>query len=312
MVDAFFEIYKKNAFRSAIEEPALRYFVRFGKDKDRMFSRFRSLQVYLYVINKKNCFGPEIQTRTMTNKELMRQDRIDILAQMPHWGCGLFKEETKYWLENELITHVKDLEKTRILESDNQEKYKNFNEVADSASDPRHLYANPFSFFFRKNVLIKRMFEFLKEHHLFRKYCNDLYPLFREEHGFHENTIFDFLYENGFKDLNIDKAARFFWFCGVIHERDAQITWNAAPKSCMQSNHVHIHERDAQITWNTAPKSCTQSKHMQECRKHLEMCNSLKEKIIDHDQESAALYIKHRISVLRQKRIQISKCAKAG
>merc|ERR1719367_2703934 len=105
------------------------------------------------------------------------------------------------------------------------------------------------------------MFQFLNGHYMFRRYCNDLYPLFREEHGLHEKTIFDFLHDNGLKDLNIDKAARFFWFCGVIHESDAQITWNTVPKSCSQQKHI---------------------------------CNSL-------DKESAALYIKHRISVMCKK-----------
>merc|ERR1719188_1818540 len=82
------------------------------------------------------------------------------------------------------------------------------------------------------------MFDVLNSYDRFKKYCNDLYPFFREDHGFHENTISDFLYDSGSGDLNIDKAARFFWFCGVIHESDAQITWNTAPKSCSPPTHM--------------------------------------------------------------------------
>jgi len=285
MFDTFFDIYKKNAFQSTIEEPAQSYFDKFGEDKDRMISSFRSLQVYAYLINKKNWFGQETQTSVMRNEELLHEDCIDLLAGLPHQSCELFKEETTSWLDNE---YMKDLEKNGILKTNNQEKYKIFNESAAIMSNPTFLLcATRFSVFFRKDVLIKRTFEVLNSYDRFRKNCNDLYPMFKEEHGFQENTIIEFLYDGKFGDLNIDKATHFFWFCGIIREKDAQ------------------------ITSNIVPKYCSRSKRVQDCRQNVEMFTIFKDEIIDHD-DSAAFIMKDEISGLNKRRKQISKCAKAG
>merc|ERR1712151_168901 len=78
-VDVFLDVYKKTAFKDAIEEPALSYFDRFGEHKDKKFLRFRSLLKYLYLINKKNWFGLQMPISLM-NKKLTHEDCVDILA----------------------------------------------------------------------------------------------------------------------------------------------------------------------------------------------------------------------------------------
>merc|ERR1712079_520124 len=126
-------------------------------------------------------------------------------------------------------------------------------------------YANRFAFFFQKKILVEKMFQVMNTYIRFQQYCDDLYPLFKQAHGLHEKGLHEFLYKDGFEDLNIDKAARFFWFCGVIRERDAQITWNTLGFNKFESIAV------------------------QECTKHPDMCNSLNCKSIYHDEQLAAL-----------------------
>jgi len=286
MVDAFLNVYKKNVFMNTIEEPATSYFDRVGDNKDMTFLRFRSLQKYLYLINKNNWFGLQMPISLLTNKKLTHEDCVDILAGLPHDAWDLFKDETNLLRDGEFL---RDSEKTSILESDIKENDRSFCEVTASMRDPRFLlHVNRFAYFFRKEVLVEKMFKVMNKYDRFQQYCNDLYPLFKKGHGFHEKSIHEFLYNSGLEDLNIDKAAHFFWFCGVIQERDAQITWN-----------THGPEK-------------LESKPVQDSEKYPEMCKGINYTSVDHNQESAAFNLKQQISVLRKKKIQLSKFAKAG
>merc|ERR1712232_794838 len=202
-VDVFLDIYKKTAFKEAIEEPALSYFDRFGEHKDMKFLRFRSLLKYLYLINKKNWFGLQMPISLLINKKLTHEDCVDILAGLPHDAWELFKYETNVLPSLEC---VKDSEKGRILESDIQEEDRSFCEVTAMMKHPSFLsYANKFAFFFRKEVLVKKMFEVMSTVERFQQYSNDLYPLFKQEYGFHEKSLHEFLHSSGLEDLNIDK-----------------------------------------------------------------------------------------------------------
>jgi len=126
----------------------------------------------------------------------------------------------------------------------------------------------------------------------FRQYSNDLYPLYKEEHGFHEISLPEFLCSSRLEKLNIDKAAHFFWFCGVIRERDAQITWNTHGPEEFEMNLV------------------------QDSKKDLKKYNGINNNSTGHNQELASFNLNQEVSVLRKKihqmTIQTSKYAKAG
>merc|ERR1712232_31615 len=281
-VDVFLDVYKKTAFKNVIEEPALSYFDRFGEHKDMKFSRFRSLLKYLYLINKKNWFGLQMPI-SLINKKLTHEDCVDILAGLPHDTWELFKYETNA---------LPSISEGRIFETI-QEEDRSFCELIDIMRHPRFLlYANRFAFFFRKEVLVKQMFKVMSTNESFRQYSNDLYPLYKEEHGFHEKSLHEFLYSSGLEDLNIDKAAHFFWFCGVIRERDAQITWNTHGPEEFEMNLV------------------------QDSKKDLKKYNGINNNSTGHNQELASFNLNQEVSVFRKKihqmTIQTSKYAKAG
>ena len=99
-------------------------------------------------------------------------------------------------------------------------------EAAAKRKDKKYKpYADKFAYFLSKEFLVKRMFENLNaegkpEYVGFKKACDDLFPIFKERFFPNEDVdnLLECLYDEYMMNLDVEKAAFFFWWLGVCKE----------------------------------------------------------------------------------------------
>jgi len=239
MAETFLDAHKENAFKSAIQEPAQFYFG-IGEDyKQNDHAYFQAIKGYLFIL--KRWFGYEIPISLHTDHNILDINNFgttDIWSGISDDAWEKFKDEANFGrnfenvqgLNQGMLRDINDRLQGRLHAFEGGK-----GSVVDMASNQNDLrflpYAQKFAFFFRKAFFVEKMFAELyaqkkTEYTYFKNYCNDLYPLFKEEQSFSEDTLFQCLYNADLCCLDIDRTARFFWFCGILKEGDAQVTWN--------------------------------------------------------------------------------------
>ena len=103
---------------------------------------------------------------------------------------------------------------------------------AKEKAKPYKQYADKFSYFFRRDFLVKRMFEVLNsegkpEFVGFKQNCELLFPIFHKQHALPPDcgTLLDFLYDDMLMFIDVDRAARFLYWIGVVMPEYGKITW---------------------------------------------------------------------------------------
>jgi len=240
MAEDFFDEHKENAFKSALHEPARFYFNLCGNSHHRDHVNVHGINGFLCLI--RGWFGCQLPLSPMSTDVETFKGCADIWSGLSDTAWEVFKDEANFGKDFE---GLKKLRPNMLKNSKYGHYWGNHSfvgsyagdmEAAARNKDPRYLsYANKFAFFFRKEFLVKRMFEVLNaegksEYVGFGKACQVLYPLFKQEHGLREETFLEALYDEDLMHLDVDKAARFFWFCGICNDNDAQITWSVSEK----------------------------------------------------------------------------------
>jgi len=234
MVEDFLDTHKENAFKSALHEPARFYFHLCGNVHHRDHVNVHGLNGYLCLV--KGWFGCQMPLSPLSSDTDTFKGCADIWSGLSEKAWAVFQDKANFGKDFE---GIKGLNRG-MLTNRSHGGYNSGHafiggkaadmEAAARRKDPRYLkYANKFAFFFEKEFLVRRMFEVLNaegkpEYAGFRKACEAMYPLFRQEHGFSEDNFLEAMYDEEYI-LDVDRAARFFWFCGICKESEAQITW---------------------------------------------------------------------------------------
>lgn len=98
-------------------------------------------------------------------------------------------------------------------------------------------YVNNFSYFFRREFLVRRMFEVLNsenipEHVGFRKACNALYTVYSQHTEWAvEDSLVEHLYGDELTHLDVDRTTAFFAWLGVC--KPLHVGWAPEPRSGM-------------------------------------------------------------------------------
>ena len=87
--------------------------------------------------------------------------------------------------------------------------------------------ASKFAWFFRKEFVVRRMFEVLNgegkpEYVGFRKNCEELFPIFLVSENFKwDGSMMEFMYDDDLMHIDVERAGRWFWWLGVVKESHA-------------------------------------------------------------------------------------------
>jgi len=104
-------------------------------------------------------------------------------------------------------------------------------------------YVNNFSYFFRREFLVRRMFEVLNsenipEHVGFRQACNTLYAVYtRLTEWAVEDSLLEHLYGHELTHLDVDRTTAFFAWLGVC--KPLRAGWAPEPRSGMAESKIH-------------------------------------------------------------------------
>jgi len=234
MAEDFLDTHKENAFKSALHEPARFYFHLCGNAHHRDHVNVHGLNGYLCLV--RGWFGCQMPLSPLSSDNEAFKGCADVWSGLSDNAWEIFQDEANFGKDFE---GMKGLKKEMLTNRSHGGYNSGHTFIGEKAADmedaartkdPRYLkYANKFAFFFEKEFFVKRMFEVLNaegkpEYSGFQKACEVLYPLFKQEHGFTEDNFLEVIYDEEY-NLDVDKAARFFWFCGICKESEAQITW---------------------------------------------------------------------------------------
>ena len=235
MVEDFLDTHKENAFRSALHEPARFYFHLCGNVHHRDHVNVHGINGFLCLV--RGWFGCQLPLSPLSSDTDTFKGCADIWSGLSDEAWEVFQDEANFGKDFE---GLKGLNRNMLTDRSHGTYSAGHTFVGRNAADmeaaarnkdKRYLkYADKFAFFFKKEFLMKRMFEVLNaegkpEYVGFGRVCEVLYPLFKKEHGFSEDTFLESMYDEDLMHLDVDRVARFFWFCGICKESEAQITW---------------------------------------------------------------------------------------
>ena len=119
-------------------------------------------------------------------------------------------------------------------------------------------YVEYFSYFFRREFLVRRMFEVLNsenkpEHVGFRKACNTLYAVYsRQTKWVVEDNLIEHLYGHDFTHLDIDRTTAFFAWLGVC--KPLRADWTPEPRVVVAESKITNDVAPKETMKNTQPK----------------------------------------------------------
>jgi len=233
MVEDFLDTHKENAFKSALHEPARFYFHLCGNTHHRDHVNVHGLNGFLCLI--RGWFGCQLPLSPLSTDEDTFKGCADIWSGLSDKAWEVFQEEANFGKDFE---GLKGLNSNMLTDNIHGSHHAGHGFVGRNAAcmetaarnkDPRYLkYANKFAYFFRKEFLMKKMLEVLNaegkpEYTGFGKACEVLFPLFKKEHDLIEDTFLESMYDENFMHLDVDRAAQFFWFCGICKRSESQM-----------------------------------------------------------------------------------------
>ena len=122
-------------------------------------------------------------------------------------------------------------------------------------------YVDNFSYFFRREFLVRRMFEVLNsenipEHVGFRKACSALYTVYSQHTEWAvEDSLLEHLYGDELTHLDVDRATAFFAWLGVCKPLGAG--WAPEPRNDMSETKMHDGD-DSRDSIKTPPEIPTE------------------------------------------------------
>jgi len=219
MVETYLDTHKEKAFLSAMQEPARFYYNLCNNIVYRDHVNVHGLNGYLCIIEGSlGCKLPIVA---------MKDDPDVYKGCCNHWK-GLtrnaweevFSKEENFGKQYEGMTGITNTSSdATMLRSSvhGQRKAETFLRNIRNGTDARYdKHANRFAFFFRKEFLVKKMFEFLNQSEEFRMVSSTLFDLYKTCVSIEDGEdILSWLYNNDDYILNIDRAETFFGWCGI-------------------------------------------------------------------------------------------------
>eukprot|EP00468_Gymnochlora_sp_CCMP2014_P007995 CAMPEP_0167753314 /NCGR_PEP_ID=MMETSP0110_2-20121227/7640_1 /TAXON_ID=629695 /ORGANISM="Gymnochlora sp., Strain CCMP2014" /LENGTH=546 /DNA_ID=CAMNT_0007639057 /DNA_START=163 /DNA_END=1800 /DNA_ORIENTATION=- len=234
-IEDYLDSHKMNAFLSAFQEPARFYYHLCGNSHHRDHVNVHGLNGYLCMISG----GLGMNLPMVPYKD----DKDAYKGCTDHWrglrenAWEVFSKPSNFGKTFEGIPELKKAQATTYVRSERQSAYHyRFAKPVASALAERakkgersilqHL--DRFVHFFRREFLVKRLFEVLNsenkpEYHGFRKACNKLFPLYaHDKYISATGGITEYLYDEYFTTLDIDRTADFLAWLGVLKESEGQ------------------------------------------------------------------------------------------
>jgi len=253
IIEDYLETHKENAFMSAFHEPARWYYDVSGNHHHRDHVDVHGLNGWLCLI--RGWFGAQIPIIPESSDGDVFKGCSDVWAGMSSAAWDVFKADKNFGKSYKGLT--KQLKSQMVT---NKKFGSNFNSGRDTGftgPNARHMeneakkkkkmyrpYCEKFAYFFRLQFLVKKLFEVLNaeekaEHIGFRQCCNVLFPIFceRELKVRQAPDFLEFFYDEMLMNLDIHKAARFFWWLGVIKK-----DYTTPIKADELDPQYHVHE----------------------------------------------------------------------
>ncbi|GMH63657.1 hypothetical protein TL16_g03771 [Triparma laevis f. inornata] len=230
----YLETHKENAFMSAFHEPARWYYDVTGNHHHRDHVDVHGLNGWLCLI--RGWFGAQIPIIPEASDGDAFKGCSDVWAGMSKSAWDVFKSNKNFGKSYKGMS--RQLKSSMVTDKRYGSNFSSGVETGFVGRTAQHMengakkkqskyrpYCEKFAYFFRLEFLVKKLFEVLNaeekaEHIGFRKCCDVLFPIFCErELRLREVPDFlEFMYDDMLMNLQIGKAARFFWWLGVIKE----------------------------------------------------------------------------------------------
>lgn len=258
MVEDYLDTHKENAFKSALQEPARFYYDLCSKDHGhRDHVNVHGLNGYLCLV--RGWFGFQLPLIPMDNDPDTYKGCTNMWEGLFEEAWAKFSDPEYFGKSFERVKGLKGsmLKSYRYARHDTTNSFCNTNknaaEIEREAKQKNPIYkecAEKFAFFFRKDFLVKRMFEGLNaackpECIGFKASCDILYPLFKKRYNLYDKTteLTEYLYDENYTNLDIDKAAHFLWWCGVCNEDHALIDVKSEEATTTSTSHLPKKQR---------------------------------------------------------------------
>lgn len=230
-VEDYLDTHKENAFKSAVHEPARLYFDLCGNHHHRDHVNVHGLNGFLCLL--RGGLDVQLPIVPMEDDPDAYKGCADIWAGLDESAWTHFSAADNFGKDFEGIAAFKGPNAKPFLRSASQAGFDSGRTFIGRT--PRDLenrakrgdadllgYFEKFSHFFSKDFLVRRMFEVLNaenkpEHMGFRKSCEVLFPLFKENEGITSDSLLEHLYDEWITNLDVDRTAAFFRWLGVVH-----------------------------------------------------------------------------------------------
>ena len=233
MIEDYFEAHKEKAFLSSLHEPARFYYDCVGNHHHRDHVNVHGLNGWLCLI--RGWFGAQLPLLPQENDGDAFKGCSDVWGGLSDEAWEVFKRDENFGKDYEGIRALRGRKEKMVKEK----KYGNFDSGREftggtgasmernaKKGDSRYRKtASKFAWWFRKEFVVKRMFEVLNgegkpEYVGFREKCEVLFPLFLQSENFKwEGGLMEFMYDDDLMHIDVERAGRWFWWLGVIKEQ---------------------------------------------------------------------------------------------
>jgi len=231
IIEDYTETHKENAFMSSLHEPARFYYDMGGNHHHRDHVDVHGLNGWLCLI--RGWFGAQIPIIPQADDGDAFKGCSDVWSGMSSEAWDVFKRDENFGKSYKGLRALKSNMVTNKSFASNFNSGRDTGFVGHNASameegakkkKKKYLkYAEKFAYFFRRDFLVKKLFEVLNseekaEHVGFRKCLQALFPVFyKVEIGAGDVPDYlEFFYDDMLMNLDLAAASRFFWWIGVI------------------------------------------------------------------------------------------------
>ncbi|GFH49520.1 hypothetical protein CTEN210_05996 [Chaetoceros tenuissimus] len=230
MIEDYLDAHKENAFKSALQEPARFYFELCRDICHKNHVNVHGLNGYLCLV--RGWFGFQLPMIPLVDDVDTFKGCADVWKGLDEDAWTAFSDPKNFGKDFEGIKELNSSMLKSAKYGKGPDAARSFVGANAAATEKRannkdrklFPYAEKFAHFFSKDFLVKRMFEVLNaetkpEYIGFKASCDALFPLFKTGYNLHEETLSEYLYDEFMINLDIDKAAHFFWWCGICNDQ---------------------------------------------------------------------------------------------
>lgn len=229
-VEDYLDMHKLHALTSALHEPARLYFHVCGNTNLRDHVHVHGVNGWLCIL--RGGLGAQLPIICMEEDDQPFKGCADVWAGLDESAWDAFSDPANFGKAWESIpafmnTNTEGFVRTRAFgRSDRAQAFcggsaKSLKQRAERGDPGLAIYIARFAHFFRKGFLVRRMFEVLNAETTagtvgFQRACETLYPTYRVASTLPEGTLMEHLYDEYMIELDIDRAAAFFRWLGVL------------------------------------------------------------------------------------------------